>query len=531
MHLWWICVMLILAGCVGSAAMSDGLVDRPGTIRFWGNGVADLYTKEIAESYKGVLAKNYISKAGGDFPQGFVHASPIPQGWSGTCWTRDGGTFLREMVQWGYYEHARLTAHYLMDYILPNAEGFYSYPEYFSGKERGSGTELDGTTSIIIGMVIFWQRLPSGDPLKARIYQFLHHESSPVRYLQKQANSAPLIAGSGEFGGGCGIGGMFYNVTANNLGVYALSAAADMESEAGDADAAAKLRRDSWTLRHGIEKYLVSEDGSWIWCIDPATLKPDPAIINNIINKGFGGLNGPACMYSDAFGFDPVGSGWWGVKACMSTFDKLLSVPQRKEQFEKWGMWAQFDEYRGGYSSAPSYGDGYAIQTMLLYDKLAMAEKCIGWVANSTYKPIPEYPIQRESPYYFYEQSYTPDAVGKTAIGSGCGALNLVNVTEQLKVARLILGVDDTSSELVKIIPRLPVSWKGVEAKNWPIRTNHGIVRADIRFEKKPDANMFQIKLVSGQPIAKLAVRIPSTNGYMWRTETNVSQLEITKDL
>gem|GEM_PF-316567 len=501
--------------------------DQPGAIRFWGTDVAELYTKEIAESYRGVLSKNYVSQPGGEFPIGFVHASPIPQGWSGTFWTRDGGTFLREMAQWGYYDHARLTAQYLMDYIAPNEEGFYSYPEYFSGAKQGSGTELDGTSSIIIGMVILWQRLPDSDPLRARIYQFLHRDTSPVRYVQKQVHGGPLVAGSGEFGGGCGIPGMFYNVTANNLADYALLAAGDMEAEAGDTGAAGQLRRDAWTLRRGIEKYLVSEDGSWTWCIDPSTLKPDPAVINNVINRGFGGLNGPACMYSDALGFDPVGSGWWGVKPSMKTFDKLFSFPLRKQQFEKWGMWTQFDEFRAGYSSAPSYGDGYAIQTMLLYDKLDMADKGIGWVATSTYTPIPEYKVDRESRYYFYEQSYTPDAVGKTAIGQGCGALNLVNVTEQLKVARLILGVDDTSADVVKIIPRLPVSWKGVEAGNWPIRTSVGIVRADIRFEKKQNGNVFRIKLASGQPISKLAVRMPAGKGFSWRTETNVSQIEL----
>jgi hypothetical protein len=526
----WIATAILVTGwaCVGTAgAMGDVSADRPGSIRFWGTDAAELYTKEIAESYRGVLAKNYISKQGGEFPLGFVHASPVPQGWSGTFWTRDGGTFLREMTQWGYYEHARLTAQYLMDYITPNDDGFYSYPEYFSGSKHGSGTELDGTSSIIIGMVGLWQRLPASDPLKARIYQFLHKDTSPVRYVQKQVHGGPLVAGSGEFGGGCGIPGLFYNVTGNNLAEYALLAAGEMEAEAGDAGTSGKLQRDAWTLRRGIEKYLVSEDGSWIWCIVPSTLKPDPAVINNVINKGFGGLNGPACMYSDVLGFDPVGSGWWGAKPSMKTFDNLLSVPQRRQQFDKWGIWVQFDEFRGGCSSGPSYGDGYATQTMLLYDKLDMADKCIGWVANATYSPIPELHVDRESRYYFYEQTYTPDAVGKTEIGQGCGALNLVNVTEQLKVARLILGVDDTSSQVMRIIPRLPASWKGVEAKNWPIRTSVGMARADIRYEKNHGGGLFHIRLTSGQPIPRLEVRMPTSKGFSWRAQENVSQTEL----
>ena len=524
----------VLACAVGADTASrdvttgDVANDWPGAIRFWGTRAAELYAREIAESYKAVLARNYISKPGGDFPPGFVHASPVPQGWSGTFWTRDGGTFLRELAQWGYYNHARLTARYLMDYIEPNAEGFYSYPEYFSGAKRGSGTELDGTTSIIIGMVLLWQRLPGDDPLRARIYRFLHDERSPVRYVRKQTQAGPLVAGSGEFGGGCTIPGMFYNVTANNLAIYALLAAADMEAEAGDADTEKQLRGDAWRLRKGIEKYLVAEDGSWIWCIDPATLKPSPDVINHVINKGFGGLNGPACMYSDALGFDPVRADWWGAKPSLATFDRLLAVPQRRQQFDKWGIWIQFDEFRGGCSSGPAYGDGYAIQTMLLYDKLDLADKCIGWVANSTYSPIPEYKVTtQQSRYHFYEQTYTPDAVGRTGIGEGCGALNLVSVTEELKVARLVLGVDDTSAEVVRIIPRLPSSWKGVEATNWPIRTSKGIVRADIRFEKKGDTAAFRINVTSGGPIPKLEVRMPSGKAYSWRNLANVREAEL----
>lgn len=502
--------------------------DKPGTIRFWGSDIAELYTKEITESYKGVLAKNYVSKPDGDFPPGFVHASPIPQGWSGTFWTRDGGTFLREMTQWGYTNHARLTAAYLMKYMAPNPDGYYSCPEYFRGWNRDTGSEIDGTTSVVIGMVLLWQRLDAGDPLKARIYNFLHQEYSPVRFLLKELSKGQLVAGTGEFGPGCGIPGAYCNVVANNLVDYALQAAAGMEDQAGDRVAGGELRRASWSLRRAMAKYLVAEDGSWIWCIRPDTLSPDQGVLNQPVNKGFGGLNGPACMYSDVSGFDPVASGWWGAKPSMATFDKLLYTPLRKEQFEKWGIWAQFDkEFRAGMSSGPSYGDGYATQTMLLYDKLDLADKCIGWVATSTYSPIPENPINRESRYYIYEQSYTPDAVGKTAIGEGCGALNLVNVTEQLKVARLILGVDDTSLAEVKILPRLPVSWKGVEALNWPIRTSKGMIRADIRFEKTADGCTFKIKCAPGQVIPKLAVRLPSGKGFSWRNSTDVGKIEL----
>jgi hypothetical protein len=113
--------------------------------------------------------------------------------------------------------------------------------------------------------------------------------------------------------------------------------------------------------------------------------------------------------------------------------------------------------------------------------------------------------------------------VGKIPLEEGCGALNLVCVTEPLKVSRLLLGVDDSTLPSVRIIPRIPSSWKGVEASKWPIRTRRGIARADIRFERKGTGAQITLKLASGQQIDDLKVRMPSANGYTWCEQKHVT--------
>ena len=497
--------------------------DQPASVRFFGSPEANLFTKEISESYAGVLRKNYISDSGGRFPRGFVRASPPGQGWADTFWTRDGGTFLRELVLWGYTQHACQTAACLMQLVGKDDDGFYSFPEYFSKGDKRSGKELDGTSAIVIGMVLLYERLPVNDPFKAKLHDFLHGPSSPALYIRERLRAGPLIAGEGEFGGGCGIRGEFYNVVQNNLAMLALTSMGKMEAQGGDSSLAASYFQDAQTIRDNMDKYLVDSDGAWIWCIDPKTLKPDPQVINNEINKGSGGLNGVACMYSDVLGSEPLASKWNGIEHCQKTFNKLFSFPLRKEQFDQYGIWTQFDVYRAGCSSGPSYGDGYALQTMLLFDELEMADKSLSWLANSTYKPIEPYHVDRESPYFFYERSYSPEAVGKTPLDQGCGALNLVNVSEPLKAARLIVGVDDTSPEEVKIIPRIPPSWRGVEAVNWPIRTSRGIPRAWIRCERTPGGLRFEIKLSGGQKIPRVAVRLDGR----WFRAQEVSVLEL----
>jgi len=137
-----------------------------------------------------------------------------------------------------------------------------------------------------------------------------------------------------------------------------------------------------------------------------------------------------------------------------------------------------------------------------------------------------EYHYERRSPYYFFERMYSPEAVGKVQMTGGCGPLNLVNVSEPLKVGRLIAGVDDTSSKEVRIIPRLPPSWSGYHMENWPICTSHGVVRADVSFERKDGAINFAIQVKQGGVIPKLAVRVPGKNKAVWKYQDNVEEFK-----
>jgi len=542
--------LVILAAITASAPAAAGSKpdssrrledDPPVSLRFFGSPDADLLTHEFEESFQGVLRKNFVGKAANGFPAGFVGASPQGQIWGGTMWSRDGGTFLRELVMRGYYEHAALLAECLIGLVGKNQEGFYSFPMFFTGSKPGtvdwppgmnaaaeplvprSGTELDGTASIVIGMVLLWERLPGGHPTKNHIQEFLSQDASPVNYLKSCLKNQPLVPGSGEFGGGMGSPGDYYNVVQNNLSMLALLAAANMAEESGSRDLAEDDRQLAAKVRDDMEKYLVDKDGGWLWCVDPKTLKPDPAVNNSEANRGFGGLNGVACMYSDVLGFEPLTSSWQGIQHCEKTFDRLYQTPLRQQQFQKYGIWTQFDVLAGGLLASPAYGQGYALQTMLLYDKLEIAEKALSWLANATYRPVPQYKLHRDSPYYFCERTYSPDAVGKVPLEEGCGALNLVCVTEPLKVSRLLLGVDESTLSSVRIIPRIPPGWKGVEASNWPIRTRRGVARADIRFERQGTGAKLTLKLASGQQIDELKVRMPSANGYTWREQKNVT--------
>lgn len=526
-----ILILVALFHLVGHAAYTQDAMnsirlrdDQPVSLRFFGSQSADLFTRELDDSFQGVLRENFVSASGNGFPAGFINASLPGFPWAGTMWTRDGGTFMRELVMRGYLEHASLLAECLMRLVERNPDGFFSFPQYFKGSQPGSGAEMDGTASIVIGMVLLWERLPDENRTRKDIQHFLLQDASPLNGIQFELKTKPLVAGSGEFGCGLGLDGLCYNVVQNNLVRLALLAAARMADESGDGAKAGKYRSLAMGVSAAMEKYLVDEHGAWIWCIDAKTMKPDPRVLNAPGNKGIGSINGVASMYADVLGLQPLASSWTAdAHHSEKTFQQLYNTPLRKMEFDRYGIWTQFDLLAGGFLSSPAYGQGYAIQTMLLFDNLTMADKALSWLVNATYQPVADYKLHRSSPYYFYERTYSPDAVGKIPLDEGCGALNLVNVSEPLKVSRLMLGVDDSSPRIILIIPRIPGSWKGVEAHNWPIRTSSGLVRADISFEKKGTGGDFALKLAPGQQISDLRVRLPSKSGYVWRQTKNTS--------
>ena len=521
------------SAAIGSSTTEDPVsfnlhADAPGKVEFLGSDSAVLFSKEVSESFKGVLARDYVSDPKSQYPLGFLSASPSSQPWYGTMWTRDAGTFMRELVYWGYYEHACQVAECVMDYVGTNKDGFVAFPRYIDPQQgRISGSEMDGQATCIIAMVALWQRLPAQDPFRARLYQFLHQPSSPVCGIHHFLETGPLVPGSGEFGGGKGHDD--YNVIQNNLCALALLSAANMEDEAGDHTAADQWRADAYNLFQNIQKYFVNSRGSWIWGIDIKTLKSNTNDIDSATHSGGGGLNGVVCMSADVLGFNPVAWPWQGaVIYGGKTFDELYAFPPRKERFDKYGIWAQMNYTHKGLLTSPSYGQGYALQDMLLLDKLDMADHGLDFLAQTTYKAphivwsLEQYHYTRLSPYYFYERMYSPDALGQVELTAGCGQLNLVNVSEPLKVARLIAGVDDTSLKQVQIIPRLPSSWSGYHLENWPICTSHGVVRADVSLERKDGAINFVLRVKKGGDIPRLAVCLPEGNKMVWKFQDHV---------
>jgi len=427
---------------------------------FSGSRDAELFTNEISHSLQGAI-DHLLDTDPASASFGFMQASFDGRPWTDTMWTRDAGVMLRELSCYGRLDEARILAECMMNMVIKNAEGFYTFPEHLDRNKPACGDELDGTASIVIGMVYLMRRLPDWDPTRQRIELFLCKADSPVEYAKKKLAEAPLLAGTGEFGGGCGIEGHYVNAVQNALVRAMLLVYEQYMNENGIPDR--DLANSAEILRTGLFNHLTDKDGSWIWCVKPDDMQPDEAVLNHEINKGIAHLNDITAVLGDVEGL--VVKDGEMLSRGKATMDRHYSFPRRKQLFDKYGMWLQFDEYMHGGLTSPSYANGYAIQAMALTDRIDWLSKCVKYLAETTYDNIT--PVTREDKYWFYERMFAPDIIDVQDTWEGCGALNLVNVAEPLKVARLLAGIDCAGINKLVFAPRIPNGWNKIEVKNW----------------------------------------------------------------
>ncbi len=344
-----------------------------------------------------------------------------------------------------------------------------------------------------------------------------------MKTLEKQL----FVPGSGEFGGGCGIDGFYYNVVQNGLCRLALLAGARLAKLCKESTLSKGYKTVAEKLKQNMLEHFVDENNSWIWCLDISTLKPDETIVKHYINDGFGGINGVVGMQSDILGMKPELKDWMGFDISQNTFQKLFDWPKRKEQFEKYGIWTQFNQPPYHFMVSPSYGHGYALMCMLLFEELEMTECALDFLAYATFQPPIGYSVERESPYWFYERYYSPDLPNPETWDEGCGALNLVCVAEPLKVSRLVAGIDDTDVGNTVIIPRLPESWTGYKATQWPVYTTNEVVHIDISWQKSGDTIHVKLKTYDNKVIPQLTLYYGNKEHRKAKTIEQVSSLDM----
>ena len=402
-----------LAGTANAAAAGGRRGDeidkgKSGTIRFFGARSAELFTREVAESFRGALGKDCFSQASGNMPRGFVQASPTGQDWCGTMWTRDGGTFMRELVQWGYLEHAVLLSDCLIDLVRKNEDGYFSFPEYFEGSKPGIGMELDGTAAIVIGMAGLWERLSNDDPARKRIHDFLSGPASPVAFIRRRLEKQPLIAGTGEFGPGCGLGGEAVNVVQNGLVALALRAASNVCEGSGDLKEARTLRG----LAKKVADAMLVKPRRCRRTLDlvrrpchvearPGDRRPRNQPRLRRIERCVKHAGGRVGIRADR-GKDPL------ILVLLRRRSNRSTTPSSQAAIRQIRHVDAVRRVSSGPELTFVWPGLRSPRRCSLFDRLDLADKGLNWLAVATHELLPGYNLPRESPYFFHEQMFSP---------------------------------------------------------------------------------------------------------------------------
>jgi len=117
-------------------------------------------------------------------PAGWVQVSPAGQIDAGTLWSRDTGTFLRELVAFGEIDRAKAVALNLVRIAPINAAGFHAWPGHYNCRQpQGQPDEQDGVSAIVIALVNLLQRLSPSDPAYATLRKFLRGPQAPAKFF------------------------------------------------------------------------------------------------------------------------------------------------------------------------------------------------------------------------------------------------------------------------------------------------------------------------------------------------------------
>ena len=168
-----------------------------------------------------------------------------------------------------------------------------------------------------------------------------------------------------------------------------------------------------------------------------------------------------------------------------------------------------YQQLRGPGTIAPDagrtlgYGQAYFAQSALLLDRTADATRAVERAAAFCY--------HQDHPFIVPEGVIVhPD--GHCWFRNG-DLGNLMQQTEILKMIRIVAGIDDrANSEGLTLIPRLPNSWSGIEARKWPVRIPDASglwTRAfiDFRYDRLP-AGGYRLSLSSEKPLPFSSIRI-----------------------
>jgi hypothetical protein len=433
--------------------------DAPDIV-FKGNGLADIYTN--------VYRKNIMDMAYNKVTDdGMPHTSSrntanygcyigfgtytIENSYFDHVWTRDIGRTLIEITNLGYFDRARRAAdrlHELLYYPsirfkIPHWKRIANLVAKDENDLHNEGKENDGHASIMLFIYNLYNKgavdrkwlvehkKELKDAADYYIWQYENPEQSNFNgILYSESEASTQIYGG-------------YDLFSNIISILAIEGYARLFDEIEDFEYAKRLRKLAKILKEGARKYFLMEH--------PRYGKVYTDTTDDCWTYEYKRL-GELFLQSDLNGYD-----------VFNDDSELFDIMTRTFMAQKEVFYAPESGRQMG------YGQGYLTLSTLALDLFDELTECMEAATMMCYHHtdnkyiVPEGVIMHGSKQFWFRN---------------CDLGNAVQQAEIVKCARLVVGIDDIDKNKgIRLVPRLPDTWDGFEAKDFPVTLKDGTVK------------------------------------------------------
>jgi hypothetical protein len=161
------------------------------------------------------------------------------------------------------------------------------------------------------------------------------------------------------------------------------------------------------------------------------------------------------------------------------------------------------DSYRplGFYGEGMGYGQGFVTQAALLLDRMNDVTPMLDWAAKEINDPrigsfiVPEGVVIDPTRKYWFR---TGD------LGNG------VQEAEIVKALRIVIGVDDTQPQRLRIFPRMPYGWDEIAVEKYPVlfEREGKTATALVHYKLERTATRMNLNSSSDKALGAVTVRV-----------------------
>lgn len=486
--------MALLAG--GEPALYAA--NRP-SLLFAGSPEADVFSHQVATSLH--FLQNYTIDLNGE------SYSNLPGGRQTGFNPRDYGLLMSELSAWG---------------CLTEARRLFARIPYLPRKLRGGyARNLSIASSVILsGMCNAWRKLNEDRGLIAPLW--LPSVYQPAQRMAREIESHPLglVNGYGEFGT-LDLASQACTVPMYFASQAALLNAARASAARGEVRNVSAWEQASTTFYNSYRRTLISPEGrvkvqDIEQGIAAVEIPEDVWIYGRDVNLRTIASNGERRVFNTPYLLS--GMFYWidhsGFQLDRKYAPQLQASFNYLINFAPMCQNSTFREYKV-LNFQPSAGQLWvALAALLLDDSRTATEMLVGHI-RYTYDELTPIPAAdgaaadaEISPYTIEERLHVgPEGENKGASG---GDLNVLGGVSALRLARVIGGIDDYQPELLKLLPRLPDGWSGIEAKDWLVSHDFPATKTsviDYSYSRIGDSR-FALSMQSKVPFKQVKVRL-----------------------